>query len=101
MVTNMEKVVEQIKKYTDEIPNYKPLDEDEMPHFPTIMKMGTEECEIGQIESINRTIERVRKVLLVSIETAQKTKKGSKEAAMAWDIVEELEAEISHLKSRC
>jgi len=42
----------------------------------------------------------VRNALQEAIATAQMTKKGSKEAALAWDIVEELEAEISHLKER-
>jgi hypothetical protein len=43
----------------------------------------------------------VRESLDSALTAAKITKTGSREAAIAWETVEELESEISHLKKRC
>ena len=51
--------------------------------------------------SVDDRIEKARNELAKHIEYALKLPKGNAQNASAWDMVEELEAEISHLKARC
>lgn len=46
-------------------------------------------------------IDETRELLKEALEAAKKARAGTKESAMAWETVEELEAAISHLKAQC
>ena len=56
------------------------------------------ECVVT--EEMFDKMDRVSEQLAIAIEKAGKTQAGTTEGSVAWDIVEELEAELSHLKSK-
>lgn len=101
MKTNMAAIKEEIEMYRDIYPQYvdhKYFDKP-MPDLDTTPVK--EECEVEQVWNIKVNIMKLREQLNEAMIDAKRAQKGSKEAALAWDIVEEIEAGISHLKSRC
>lgn len=60
-----------------------------------------DECDYETAVNTGESVEKVRAQLLTALTAAKLTTKGSQESASAWDIVEELEAELSHLNKRC
>ena len=67
--------------------------------------MGINEHEWGKKAEIydvsdEPEIIKARAILEEALERAKKTQEGSNEAKLAWDEVEELEASISHLRTK-
>ena len=107
---DMEQVKKEIKEVRKEHPEWEnrnveehPFVEGELPEL--YAKLGIEESDFGKKAEIydvsdHPQVIKARAELDAAMKRAMAAKKGSDEAKVAWDDVEELEASVSHLKDR-
>lgn len=99
--TDMDKFARDIEQFRKQNPLYQPPNPSDVQINLSEVEAEVLECDFAEMLSVDDRIEIARNELAKQIEYAQKLPKGDAQCASAWDMVEELEAEISHLKARC
>lgn len=108
---DMDKVKDEIKEVKNEHPDWDPKNNIEENPFivgdlPKLYaKLNIKESDFGKKAEVfdvsdNAQVIKARAELDDAMKRAMSAKKGSAEARVAWDEVEELEASVSHLKDR-